>query len=79
MGCVYRKKKFKRRILKEGGFAVRESPLYSRSIYSGTEVRRRMVADEDWRSLVPKAVAKVVDDIDGVGRVKDINVTDSGI
>ena len=38
-----------------------------------------MVADEDWRSLVPKAVAKVVDDIDGVGRVKDINVTDSGI
>ena len=77
--CVYSNNPFTRRLFTEAGFAVRESPLYSRSIYSGTEVRRRMVADEDWRSLVPKAVAKVVDDIDGVGRVKDINITDSGI
>ena len=37
---------------------------------SGTEVRRRMKAGEDWKSLVPKAVAETISRIDGVTRVK---------
>ena len=41
-------------------------------VYSGTEVRRRIAADEEWRSLVPTAVSEVIDSIDGVGRIKDI-------
>lgn len=77
--CVYSNNPFTRRLFTEAGFEVKESPLYSRSIYSGTEVRRRIAEDEDWRSLVPKAVADVIDEIDGIGRIKDINVTDSGI
>lgn len=76
---VYTNNPFTRRLFIEAGYTVKESPMYNRAVYSGTEVRRRMVKDEDWRSLVPKAAAEVIDSIDGVGRVKDISVSDSMI
>jgi len=76
---VYTNNPFTRRLFVEAGYAVRASPLYNRDEFSGTEVRRRMVHDEDWRSLVPQAVAEVIDDIDGVGRLKDISSKDSSI
>ena len=40
--------------------------------YSGTEIRRRMIAGEPWRDLVPKDVAEVIDEIGGVERLKDL-------
>lgn len=76
---VYSNNPFTRRLFTEAGFEVRASPLYSRSLYSGTEVRRRIVEGEDWKSLVPSAVARVIDDIDGVGRLRDMCHSDSGI
>lgn len=78
-GAVYTNNPFTRRLFAEAGYSVRNVPLYNRTIYSGTEVRRRMVEDGDWRSLVPTAVADVIDSIDGVGRVKDISKTDQAI
>ncbi|MGN0098462.1 MAG: nicotinamide-nucleotide adenylyltransferase [Candidatus Methanomethylophilaceae archaeon] len=70
---VYTNNPLTKRLFQEAGFEVRNSPLYNREVYSGTEIRRRIVADEEWRSLVPDAVAEVIDDIDGVGRLKDIS------
>ena len=69
---VYSNNPFTRRLFQESGYSIRESPMYNRDEYSGTEVRRRIFADEDWRALVPGAVADVIDEIDGVGRIKDI-------
>ena len=69
---VYTNNPMTRRLFQEAGFEVRRSPMYNRSVYSGTEVRRRIAADEEWRSLVPAAVSEVIDAIDGVGRIKDI-------
>ena len=71
-GRVYTNNPMTRRLFEEAGYEVRRSPLYNREVYSGTEVRRRMVAGEDWRSLVPGPVADIIDGIDGVGRVRDI-------
>lgn len=71
---VYSNNPLTKRLFSEAGYVIRESPLYNRAVYSGTEVRRRIVADEDWRSLVPDAVVRVIDEIDGVGRIKDISV-----
>ncbi|MBO4502423.1 MAG: nicotinamide-nucleotide adenylyltransferase [Candidatus Methanomethylophilus sp.] len=68
--CVYSNNPFTKRLFTEAGFDVKASPLYNRSMYSGTEVRRRMIHDEDWQSLVPTAVVTVIDKIDGVGRLK---------
>ena len=70
---VYSNNPMTKRLFEESGFEVRNSPLYNREVYSGTEIRRRIVAGEEWRSLVPAAVAQVIDDIDGVGRMVDIS------
>ncbi len=70
---VYTNNPLTKRLFEEAGFEVRASPLYNRDVYSGTEIRRRIVAEEEWRSLVPKAVSEVMDDIDGVGRLRDIS------
>ena len=67
---VYSNNALTRRLFQEGGFDVKESPLYNRREYSGTEVRRRMVADKGWRELVPEAVATIIDQIDGIERMK---------
>lgn len=69
---VYSNNPLTRRLFFESGFEVRTPPLFNRSEYSGTEVRRRMAADEDWRSLVPKAVVRLVEEMDGIGRMKDL-------
>ncbi len=77
--AVYTNNPFTRRLFQEAGYAVRASPMYDREIYSGTEVRRRMVEGGDWRSLVPAPVAEVIDSIDGVGRIKEITQRDSAV
>jgi nicotinamide-nucleotide adenylyltransferase len=40
---------------------------------SGTDIRERMArGDDSWREDVPDAVARVVDDVNGVERVRDL-------
>jgi len=64
------------RLFKEAGFEVKSPPLYDRAKYSGTEVRKRMLEGGDWKSLVPPAVAKVIEEIGGVERLRDISKSD---
>ena len=60
------------RLFKEGGFKVLELELYEPDKYSGTEIRRRMIANEEWRGLVPAPVAELIDEVNGVERLKDL-------
>jgi nicotinamide-nucleotide adenylyltransferase len=55
-------------LFKEKGVESIEAPLYERSKYSATEVRRRISSGEDWQSLVPKSVVKIVEEIYSKGR-----------
>ncbi len=64
-------------LFSEAGTKVKKSPLFQRDVYSGTEIRRRMLNDERWEELVPKAVVKVIKEIDGVQRLKKLSKTDS--
>ncbi|MGB9963888.1 nicotinamide-nucleotide adenylyltransferase [Halobacterium sp. CBA1126] len=66
------------RLFGEAGIEVRQSPMFERDVLEGTEIRRRMEADEDWRELVPKPVADVVDEIDGIERIQKVGDTDTG-
>lgn len=70
---VYTNNPLTKRLFEESGFDVRASPLYNRDIFSGTEIRRRIVNGEEWRSLVPAPVSDIIDDIDGVNRLKQIS------
>jgi nicotinamide-nucleotide adenylyltransferase len=60
------------RLFSEKNYEVRAQKWYERKIYSGTEVRRRMLAGENWQDLVPEAVVKVIDDIKGTERIKEL-------
>jgi len=59
------------RLFKERGIQVVSLPMVNRENFSGTEIRRRMLKGEDWRALVPKAVASYIEEIDGVQRIQE--------
>jgi nicotinamide-nucleotide adenylyltransferase len=73
---VYTGNPLARRLFMEGGIEAREQPLFDRAKYSGTEIRRRMLSGEEWESLVPPAVVKVIKSIGGVERLRDITRSD---
>ncbi len=70
---IYSGNSLVQRLFIEAGYEVTEPPLFNRKNYSGTEVRRRILTDGDWESLVPKSVADVIREIDGVSRIKDLS------
>ena len=61
------------RLFQEENYDVSIPPLFKREKLSGTEVRRRMLADESWDRLVPKSTAKIIEEIDGIGRIRHLN------
>jgi len=63
-------------LFEEAGITVNQSPMYQRDLYSGTEIRAKMIAGEDWKHLVPPTVADVIDEIDGVARLKNVSKSD---
>jgi nicotinamide-nucleotide adenylyltransferase len=73
---VYSNNPYTRRLFFEAGYEVRDSPLYNRSEYSGTEVRRRIREGCEWEHLVPDAVAKVIRECGGVNRITELGETD---
>jgi len=65
------------RLFEETGIEVRQSPMYQREQYSGTEIRRRMLAGEGWESLVPSSTVDIIKEIGGLERLKLISGRDS--
>jgi nicotinamide-nucleotide adenylyltransferase len=64
------------RLFKESSYEVRGPEFYKRTLYSGEEIRNRILDKKDWESLVPKGTAEVIKDIDGVGRLLEIIKSD---
>jgi nicotinamide-nucleotide adenylyltransferase len=61
-----------RRLFSEKGYNVEETPIYDRSKYSGKEIRKRIINDEEWKDLVPDSVYEIIKEIQGVKRLKDL-------
>jgi nicotinamide-nucleotide adenylyltransferase len=70
---VFSNNKLTIQLFKEKGVGVIEPPLYKRKNYSATEVRRRIIANENWKSLVPGPVAKVIEPIIRKGRFRGLD------
>jgi len=64
------------RLFHESGIEVKSSPLYQREVYSGSEIRKRMLNDEPWEHLVPQAVVDVIEQIGGITRLKEVSRQD---
>jgi nicotinamide-nucleotide adenylyltransferase len=69
---VYSNNPLVSRLFSEKGYEVKYSPMYNREEYSGTEIRRRMLANEKWEQLVPGSVVEVIGEIKGVERLKAV-------
>ena len=63
-------------LLSEAGIDVRESPLFKRNSYSGTEIRRRMLENDRWEQFVPEKVVEIIKEIDGVKRLRTVAQSD---
>lgn len=73
---VYSNEPLTRRLFMEAGYNVNDLPLFDRKVYMSTSVRQKMVNGESWITLVPKAVADFILEIDGVNRLRDLARTD---
>ena len=71
---VYSGNPLVKQLFSEEGFEVRQPPLYDRMHLSGSEVRRRILNDENWEELVPNATVNLLDEIDGVNRLRNLSV-----
>jgi len=65
------------RLFEEQGYKVRAPLLFNRKEYSGSEIRRRILNDESWESLVPQAVVDVITEINGLKRMKALERSDA--
>lgn len=73
---VYTNEALTRRLFVEGGFEVKPIPFHKRGVYSATEIRKRMLNKKDWRELVPEGVARFIEEIGGVERLRELAKTD---
>lgn len=64
-------------LFKEAHIDVKQPPMFNRKDYSGTEIRKRMIQNTDWRDLVPKTVVDVIDEIDGITRLYNVSMADN--
>jgi len=65
------------RLFNESGYTVKSPKMVERKNLSGTYIRKLMQEDGEWESLVPAEVKAVVEEIDGVNRVKQISGSDA--
>ena len=73
---VYSHEPLTRRLFMEAGYKVNDLPLFDRKVYISTLIRENMIKNKNWTTLVPKAVATFIDEIDGVNRLKDLAQSD---
>ena len=71
---VYSGNPLVKQLFREEGYEVRQPPLYDRLHLSGSEVRRRILNDENWQELVPNATVELIGEINGVERLKNLSV-----
>jgi nicotinamide-nucleotide adenylyltransferase len=74
---VYTNQPLTRRLLIEAGYNVMSISMHLRQIYEATEIRRRILKQEDWSQLVPPEVFEIIKQISGDNRIRDLAKTDA--
>lgn len=70
---VYAGNPLVQRLFYEAKYNVKIPPLFNREVLSGSEVRRRILEDENWQELMPNPVIKVINEIDGINRLRHLS------
>jgi nicotinamide-nucleotide adenylyltransferase len=73
---VYTNNSLVKRLFKEKNYKVESLKLLNRSDWSGTRIRERMLKGDDWEQFVPQPVARIIKEIDGPQRIRDLSQSD---
>jgi len=65
-------------LFKEKNYKVEKTPLFGGEGCSGHKIRKRIAYDEKWHTLVPETVANIIEEIDGVKRIKNLYNAETG-
>lgn len=71
---VYSGNPLVKQLFSEEGYEVKNPPLFDRIHLSGSEVRRRILNDENWQELVLDSTVEVMEEINGVERIRNLSV-----
>lgn len=71
---VYSGNPLVKQLFAEEDYEVKQPPLYDRLHLSGTEVRNRIIEDKNWQELVPDATVKLINEINGDKRLKNLSI-----
>lgn len=63
------------RLLSESNIQVKSHEFFKREIYNATEIRNKMLNNENWEEFVPKSVVIIIKKISGVERIQQIGDT----
>jgi nicotinamide-nucleotide adenylyltransferase len=74
---VFSNQSLTKRLLIEAGYEVRPINLYQRGSFEASEIRKRILVGQDWSELVPPEVYRIVREIDGENRIRDLAQSDS--
>lgn len=73
---VYSNEPLTRRLFIEAGYKVKRIRFFDRKDLNSTLVRKKMLHDDSWTTLVPRSIADFIAEIDGVNRLRDLVRTD---
>ncbi|MDX1611722.1 MAG: nicotinamide-nucleotide adenylyltransferase [Candidatus Thermoplasmatota archaeon] len=65
------------RLFREAGYEVRSFPLVDREAYEATTIRQAMAQGGDWEKYVPDTVVRIVKEIQGLDRLRDVSGSDA--
>jgi len=74
---VYSGNEYVEMLLADSGIEVIKPKFLQREQYNATNIRKMIIEDKDWQSLVPKAVSEGINKINGVNRLKIISKSDT--
>lgn len=62
-----------KKLFTERGYRVFNTPFYEKDKFSGRRIRKNMINGKQWEDLVPPSVVRIVNDIKGVQRIKNLS------
>lgn len=65
-----------RRLFLEAGYEVKAIRFFERKTHSSTLIRDKMLKNQGWEELVPRSVAALIKEVDGVNRIQDLTRSD---
>lgn len=60
-------------LFSKANYKVKETKIYDKKNFSGKEIRRRIINNENWQDLVPKVVFNLIKEFDGEKRLINLN------